>query len=169
MTFDLTFDRHKSRRIVAAAIVAVVLVLPPPVLAQTASDAPTPPPAVSQTAPDAVAPSVAAPASGPAAGSPEIALKLPRDLSPWGMFMAADIVVKPMRLRIRLGSAQMPLADMGTIIPARLQDFGERLVLSRQGIEAHGFEQWRRWKRRLRNARKVRCRRGSFQLPPSGA
>ena len=28
------------------------------------------------------------------ASSPDIALKLPRDLSPWGMFMAADIVVK---------------------------------------------------------------------------
>ena len=26
--------------------------------------------------------------------APEILLKLPRDLSPWGMFMAADIVVK---------------------------------------------------------------------------
>jgi biopolymer transport protein ExbB len=28
------------------------------------------------------------------AAAPEILLKLPRDLSPWGMFMAADIVVK---------------------------------------------------------------------------
>jgi biopolymer transport protein ExbB len=33
-------------------------------------------------------------AQTPAALDPNILLKLPRDLSPWGMFMAADIVVK---------------------------------------------------------------------------
>jgi biopolymer transport protein ExbB len=33
-------------------------------------------------------------AQAPAAPDPDILLKLPRDLSPWGMFMAADIVVK---------------------------------------------------------------------------
>jgi biopolymer transport protein ExbB len=34
------------------------------------------------------------PAAAQAANSSDIALKLPRDLSPWGMFMAADIIVK---------------------------------------------------------------------------
>jgi biopolymer transport protein ExbB len=33
-------------------------------------------------------------AQAPSALDPDILLKLPRDLSPWGMFMAADIVVK---------------------------------------------------------------------------
>jgi biopolymer transport protein ExbB len=33
-------------------------------------------------------------AQAPAAPDPDILLKLPRDLSPWGMFIAADIVVK---------------------------------------------------------------------------
>jgi biopolymer transport protein ExbB len=51
-------------------------------------------PAVAQeagsTASRAVAPHVGAPASA----LPEIASNLPHDLSPWGMFLAADIVVK---------------------------------------------------------------------------
>jgi biopolymer transport protein ExbB len=35
---------------------------------------------------------------------PEIALKLPRDLSPWGMFMAADIVVKAVMVGLAFAS-----------------------------------------------------------------
>jgi biopolymer transport protein ExbB len=38
------------------------------------------------------------------AGSPDIALKLPRDLSPWGMFMAADIVVKAVMVSLAFAS-----------------------------------------------------------------
>jgi biopolymer transport protein ExbB len=37
-------------------------------------------------------------------GSPDIALKLPRDLSPWGMFMAADIVVKAVMVSLAFAS-----------------------------------------------------------------
>ena len=53
------------RRPLWAAVLAVGLMLPAYALAQT-----------------------------PASPDPDILLKLPRDLSPWGMFMAADIVVK---------------------------------------------------------------------------
>ena len=35
---------------------------------------------------------------------PEVALKLPRDLSPWGMFMAADIVVKAVMIGLAFAS-----------------------------------------------------------------
>src|SRR4029079_12625778 len=98
----MTFNR-KHRAIVAGILVAV-LVLPAPVLAQTAPAATTPSPTAPQAAPVPATPpliansaapaatdaaAVATPAAGPAASSPDIALKLPRDLSPWGMFMAA--------------------------------------------------------------------------------
>jgi biopolymer transport protein ExbB len=42
--------------------------------------------------PAAPAPDV--PATSPPAGGPAIAVELPRDLSPWGMFLNADIIVK---------------------------------------------------------------------------
>src|SRR5665213_1191158 len=35
---------------------------------------------------------------------PEAVLKLPRDLSPWGMFMAADIVVKAVMIGLAFAS-----------------------------------------------------------------
>ncbi len=89
----MSCHRHKYRAIVAA-ILAAILVLPAPVCAQTAPAAETPPAVAPQPASAAAPPAVATPAAGPVASSPDNALKLPRDLSPWGMFMAADIVVK---------------------------------------------------------------------------
>src|SRR5471030_2533011 len=38
------------------------------------------------------------------APAPEIVLNLPRDLSPWGMFLAADIVVKAVMLGLIFAS-----------------------------------------------------------------
>jgi len=125
----MTYNRQKHRAFVAA-IVAAVLVLPAPVIAQTAPAATTPSPTVPQAAPTRAAPapsaaSSAAPATPatdpaaapgavppavdtsatpPAANSPNIALKLPRDLSPWGMFMAADIVVKAVMVGLAFAS-----------------------------------------------------------------
>jgi biopolymer transport protein ExbB len=134
----MTFNRHKYRAIVAA-IVATVLILPAPVLAQTAPTTPSPTvpqatpapaaaapsPTVPQAAPTpaAPAPSIASPAApadpaavpaappavnspnaAPAPNSPDIALKLPRDLTPWGMFMAADIVVKAVMVGLAFAS-----------------------------------------------------------------
>jgi biopolymer transport protein ExbB len=79
--------RNNQRRQILAAILAASLVLPAIAVAQTPPAAPAP---VTQAAP--------AQPAGPAAESPTPAppalLSLPRDLSPWGMFMAADIVVK---------------------------------------------------------------------------
>jgi biopolymer transport protein ExbB len=119
----MNFNRHKYRAVVA--IVAAVLILPVPAFAQTAptTTAPTAPqapaatapsstvpPAVtspatdSASAPTAVSPAVDSPAAAPAANSPDFALKLPRDLSPWGMFMAADIVVKAVMVGLAFAS-----------------------------------------------------------------
>ena len=89
----MTFNRQKYHAIVAA-IVAVILVLPAtPVLAQTA-----PVPSTANSTAPAVTDPAAVPTAPPAATQapnlPDIVLKLPRDLSPWGMFMSADIVVK---------------------------------------------------------------------------
>ena len=81
--------RHMYRAVLAAAIV-IGLILPAPLFAQSTPAGP-PSPAVTQTAP---ATSEATPAIQPPEASPGVALKLPRDLSPWGMFMAADVVVK---------------------------------------------------------------------------
>ena len=92
--------RHKYRAVVAA-IVATMLVLPAPVCAQTA---PTTPSAAAPQSDTAAAPAIATPATGPVAGSPDIALKLPRDLSPWGMFTAADIVVKAVMVSLAFAS-----------------------------------------------------------------
>ena len=111
----MTSNRHKHRAIVAA-IVAVVLVLPAPVLAQTAPAATTPSPAAPLAAPTSAAPCgvtdsgrrCATTATVPPLlkhrTSPDIALKLPRDLSPWGMFMAADIVVKAVMVGLAFAS-----------------------------------------------------------------
>jgi biopolymer transport protein ExbB len=44
------------------------------------------------------------PASAPTPSPPSAALTLPRDLSPWGMFMAADIVVKAVMIGLAFAS-----------------------------------------------------------------
>ena len=95
----MTFNRHKYRAIVAAVV--AVLILPVPLLAQMAPVAPVTAPAA---APTAAPPAVDAPATASAANSPDIALKLPRDLSPWGMFMAADMVVKAVMVGLAFAS-----------------------------------------------------------------
>jgi hypothetical protein len=61
-----------------AVLLAIALLLPAQALAQTLAQAPTP-------ASDAL-------------------LTLPRDLSPWGMFMAADIVVKAVMVGLAFAS-----------------------------------------------------------------
>jgi biopolymer transport protein ExbB len=96
----MTSYRHQHRAVLAA-MVAAVLILPAPVCAQTTT---TPSAAVPQSSPAAAPPTVAMPTTGPVASSPDIALKLPRDLSPWGMFMAADIVVKAVMVGLAFAS-----------------------------------------------------------------
>ncbi len=43
-------------------------------------------------------------AQTPPDSAPAVTLKLPRDLSPWGMFMAADIVVKTVMVGLAFAS-----------------------------------------------------------------
>src|SRR6476661_6696267 len=109
----MIFNRPKYHTIVVA-VVAAVLTLPVPALAQTAPAATPPSPTAPQPAPatpatnpaaaPAVAPAVDSPVTAQAANSPDIALKLPRDLSPWGMFMAADIIVKAVMVGLAFAS-----------------------------------------------------------------
>src|SRR6185437_17166053 len=47
---------------------------------------------------------VAAPAVAQTLPAPDAVLNLPRDLSPWGMFMAADIIVKAVMLGLAFAS-----------------------------------------------------------------
>ena len=96
----MIFNCPKYHTIVVA-VVAAVLILPVPVLAQTAPVAPVTAPAA---APTAAPPAVDSPATTPAVTAPDIALKLPRDLSPWGMFMAADMVVKAVMVGLAFAS-----------------------------------------------------------------
>jgi len=109
----MIFNCPKYHTIVVA-VVAAVLILPVPVLAQTAPAATSPSPTAPQPAPatpatnpaaaPAVAPAVDSPVTAQASNSPDFALKLPRDLSPWGMCMAADIVVKAVMVGLAFAS-----------------------------------------------------------------
>ena len=88
-------------RLLPTLAFAACLSLPGFVQAQTA------PPAASTTLPAVSAPAAFAPAiSAPTAPAvaPAAALTLPRDLSPWGMFVAADIVVKAVMLGLAFAS-----------------------------------------------------------------
>ena len=109
----------------SALALAAVLLLPAFAFAQVpsapstgspATTAPAVPPA--QDVPPAQVPIVQAPtepvsvpnapavSAGPKAAAPptDVALTLPRDLSPWGMFLAADIVVKAVMVGLALAS-----------------------------------------------------------------
>ena len=104
----------KYRAVLAAVGLAISVVMsvatPAELFAQaTPQGSPTTadPPAVAapQVTP---APSSPAPAveqsMTPSTVSPDVALKLPRDLSPWGMFMAADVVVKAVMVGLAFAS-----------------------------------------------------------------
>lgn len=97
-------NRQYARRPLLAALLAMGLSLPGTGLAQmspAAPIAPANPASANSSAPAAATPAPSAPAAVPA---PEILLKLPRDLSPWGMFMAADIVVKAVMIGLVFAS-----------------------------------------------------------------
>ncbi len=85
-------------RPLAAAVIALTLALAPAVQAQT-----VPVPAVP---PAAAAPGAASvpPMAPPPVARPDVVLQLPRDLSPWGMFRNADIVVQAVMIGLALAS-----------------------------------------------------------------
>jgi biopolymer transport protein ExbB len=81
-----------------AAMLAFAMLWPVLGIAQTQPES-TPGPAAQSSATETTlpAPPAATPApttAAPGNVNPDVSLKLPRDLSPWGMFMAADIIVK---------------------------------------------------------------------------
>jgi biopolymer transport protein ExbB len=100
--------RIVDRSLAATVLLAIGLILPglslaqappaPPTPAVTAPANPASPPAADASAPPQV-PAEAAPSPRPG-----ISLKLPSDLSPWGMFMAADIVVKAVMVGLAFAS-----------------------------------------------------------------
>ena len=92
---------HCSRLSFLAALIAVGLLLPAMASAQTPAPAAPTAPAAAQAEPAASALSTPLTTSAPV---PEVALKLPRDLSPWGMFLAADIVVKAVMIGLVFAS-----------------------------------------------------------------
>jgi biopolymer transport protein ExbB len=96
----------RRRGAVAAVVCAVALVPSAPAVAQAA---PTAAPTPGVTAPTPASPAIAPPAPtnepGATSPAPPIAtFQLPRDLSPWGMFLAADIIVKAVMVGLALAS-----------------------------------------------------------------
>jgi biopolymer transport protein ExbB len=105
----MSFHRRNSQvRRLVAAVLAVGLLLPSLALAQTQAVPAAPPTTTSPTAAEpapssAPTPQAAQPAAVPAPAADAV-LRLPRDLSPWGMFMAADIVVKAVMVGLAFAS-----------------------------------------------------------------
>ncbi len=116
---------NSSLQFLSATVVAMLLFVPAFATAQVpATDAPS-----STAAPSAaVAPNVPGPntstSSSPAGSGPTavVALTLPRDLTPWGMFLAADVVVKTVMLGLVFASVitwTIWFAKVGELIAAR--------------------------------------------------
>ena len=95
LTSPLAFAQAPTTQTPAAAPINPVA---PAVAPDTQAPAAVPTPSVTPTAASTVAPAAAA------SPVPDVGLKLPRDLSPWGMFMAADIVVKAVMIGLAFAS-----------------------------------------------------------------
>ena len=115
-----------ARRAVGAAILLVAALLTPPM---ASAQTPAQPAAPSTTAAPATSP--AATALPPMTATPAAAITLPRDLSPWGMFMAADIVVKAVMVGLAFASVLT-----WTIWLAKLLELGRASAGLRRGIAA---------------------------------
>ncbi|RDV05834.1 tonB-system energizer ExbB [Undibacter mobilis] len=87
---------------VAAFLLAATVILPTISPAQTPTAPPAASPAEPATTPASPVPNVAATPAPSLAAAPIVTL--PRDLSPWGMFMAADIVVKAVMIGLAFAS-----------------------------------------------------------------
>ncbi|QJP13868.1 tonB-system energizer ExbB [Starkeya sp. ORNL1] len=122
-----TLRRRSLRSRLPALLAALVLALPAPALAQetappAATAAPTPTPAtptpelfapapaaqspapVTQAAPQPAAPTPEAPHDVTPTDDAAVNATLPHDLSPWGMFMAADWIVKGVMIGLAFAS-----------------------------------------------------------------
>ena len=102
----------------APAPPAVALPAIPP--AQKVPEAKTPLPAPAEAVPAPVVPPALAEPNAIVGPPPAIPLTLPRDLSPWGMFLAADIVVKA----VMVGLAFASRADLDHLVCQSLRIAG---------------------------------------------
>jgi biopolymer transport protein ExbB len=99
------FPRNLAHALVAASVGCALLGPIAHVQAQSAAES-TAPPTISAPAPSAVPPVAGTPPQARPDVSPmDIApALLPRDLTPWGMFMAADIIVKAVMIGLVFAS-----------------------------------------------------------------
>ena len=126
-----------ARRALAAALLLLAALMQPlAAAAQTPPPAPTEAPAAVPAAEPAAAPAETAAPTAPAPSmpaAPAAAITLPRDLSPWGMFMAADIVVKAVMVGLAFASVLT-----WTIWLAKLLELARASGRLRRGIAAIG-------------------------------
>jgi biopolymer transport protein ExbB len=137
----------------AGALIAAV----PAAHAQSTPSVPQPAPApAAATAPNAAAPAIT-PAAPPSAASPASDVQpgqasigraqLPQDLSPWGMFLNADIVVKLVMIGLAFASLvtwTVYVAKAFELAAARRQIRRGLLVLGRAATLAQAHEQLRK-------------------------
>jgi biopolymer transport protein ExbB len=132
-------------RLAAAVLLAVII----PCCAASAQTPPRPsPPAAAAPSPqqsEPQAPAVA-PANEPnAAPGAAVAAQLPRDLSPWGMFLSADIVVKVVMVGLAFASFvtwTIALAKSLEIVAAKRRLRGELAVLARMSSLAEAVRKF---------------------------
>jgi biopolymer transport protein ExbB len=86
------------------AVLALALCLIQPAMAQTVPSSPAPPADAAPAPAAPVAPPTVAEPTQVTQTPPTAALTLPRDLSPWGMFIAADVVVKAVMIGLAFAS-----------------------------------------------------------------
>jgi biopolymer transport protein ExbB len=127
--------RMRLRTLVIIAVALLVAALPAPSAFAQSETAPSssgtsPPPPAVPTA-QQPAPANAAPESAPAlprTGEPTIAIaNLPQDLSPWGMFIHADTIVKA----VMIGLAIASLVTWTVWIAKSIELFGARAAVRR--------------------------------------
>jgi biopolymer transport protein ExbB len=101
----LVFPRNLAHALVTASVCCALLGPAARVQAQSAAES-TAPPTISAPVPSAVPPVAGTPPQAQPDVSPmDIApALLPRDLTPWGMFMAADIIVKAVMIGLVFAS-----------------------------------------------------------------
>ncbi len=120
----------------SAVFVAALLFMPAFAVAQVpATDAPSSTSAApAATVPNVPAPNTSTSSSTAGSGAPAvIALTLPRDLTPWGMFLAADVVVKAVMLGLVFASVitwTIWFAKVAELIAARRRLRGTIKILS---------------------------------------
>lgn len=154
-------------RMVLVAILAAGPMLPAPSYAQAPQATPVAEPAPSVApVPQAAAPQMPVP-------QPPITLNLPKDLSPWGMFMAADIVVKAVMIGLAFASVltwTIWLAKALELLLARrrLAEAIEVLGKARTWAEARGLQEGNDAASKLVAGADLELRQSADAMSPDG-